>query len=390
MDEWDDFLAKRSASTAELDDLPVPKQKDEVLDVDLGEYVDNAEVFIQVSRGESLTHMREGIFINQSTVPLQVKPPLKQPQKLPVSNLPVANSLSDLIKLLPGHPRLSHPLGQMMVQSRDSIKSLLSSTVEVDSLALFFYGAAKDVKVESDCKIDYSEAVEFKKTLIGQSLLDEATYVQFEEQAPSFDDSRLFVSLENLRLLCGAIPPYGKTPFLIPFKVNDVGQVDLTASSLVSDFASGTTVEALIRLYRQRLEAKVSATQFTTRVFIGETQKITVSGQRPLFNVNLAFRGAIHPDAPYTSILETLFSRQPNYHAIVEAESGLVSDLKIYVPCLDLQAKVYNLLALLADRLPKLPANKQYFLLHVAGTPHLKILEFSSENGSFDCNLFKF
>lgn len=396
MDEWDDFLTKRSASSANLDEEQPTESCDAtaaVVQIDLGEYTDNAEVFLQVSRGESLTQMSEGIFIRQqpASIPKQQWPTLKpQKQSAPIqssSSVPVANSLSDLAKLLPGHPRLSHPLTSVV--DRESIKALLSATVEVETLMLFFYGAAKDLKVESDCCVDYAEGAEFKARLIGQNLLDSEDAIS-GDLGVCVDDSRLLVSLDNLRLLCGAIPPLGKSPFLIPFQVNEAGQVDLSASALVSDFTSGNTVDSLVRLYRRRLEGKVAAAAapFTTKVCIGESCKVAVFGKRPLFNVNVAFRGALHPD-PLHDAVSSLFYRQPNYHVSVEAETGLVKDLRVYVPRLDAQAKVFALLPMLSDKLSRLAAHRQYFLLHVAGAPNLKVLE-ANPSGTFDVNLFKF
>ena len=394
-DEWDDFLNKRSASSADLDE-PVSEtavvHEAEKREVDVGQYVDNAEVFIQLSRGESLTQLSQGIFINSTT------PTSAQRQQLALSakpsksssNLPVANSLSDLAKLLPGHPRLSHPLAQLNATDRESIRALLASTCELESLMLFFYAAVKDLKIESESQVAYSEIAQLKRDLIGQVLLEDGPRAASSVLGGIIDDSKMTVSLENLRLLCGAIPPNGKSPFLIPFRVSETGQVDLTSSALVSDFASGSTVESLSRFYRLQLEQSFPSTPLVTSVLFGESLKVAIVGKRPLFNVNLAFRGASHAD-PLHALIHSLFYKQPNYNVSVEAETGRVSDLKIYVPRQDLQAKLFNLLALLAEKLSQLSADKQYFLLHLAGTPNIKILEFNSAgNGAFDVNLFKF
>lgn len=466
-DEWDDFLNQNEQKEKELesndmeadneessqeldvdidmqmtteDDLTSPSTspslalEQAISSFDLSDFSDNAEVLIQVSRGESLSQMSSGsgIWLNSDTPPITktktktsqtsshmaTKRSLKPQQGTAVTvQFPVANSFTDLTRALTGNPLLSHPISQFQKSSnsphQNEYELVQNTLTEVDSFGLFFYGAVGGVKVVSNgSNEDFMLGVRIKKSLEGVNLLHvveertedvfplkvETTSVKTDSQSSETEahPPAMNISLENLKIIATSIPPNGRTSWLIPFTLtlnetktgdsasaSDSRTIDLLSPPIVPDFAT-SPVDALYELYYKRICEVSSKVSCTTRdlykISIYDDDNLQINLHTfPSFvpiSVSLHFRGAAYP-SPAQSLLDPLFHRQSNFAVEVDSETATIRTTKLYMPRFDNQAKIFLLLKSLHGKLSKLHTGQQYYLSHTANTPIIKILTFN-------------
>lgn len=404
-DEWDEFLSRASDDVVMTSSPSVStKNEEEVADSstpvnpingDLGDFGDNAEVLMQMARGESLSQLSSnGVWINStsniqkqnnSATSSNTHQSLKRSLKTSTSSpsVPIANSFQDLTRALTGHPLLSHPLS-LLSQKRAAIKENLVPLYEIDSLGLFFYGSCGNgVKVESNVKDDFMKVIEMKRLLLEKSINVETLkedYSNTESVSPS--DAQIVVSFENLKILSNSIPPNGKSSWLIPFEITSTGSVDLSFEAFSP---MNTQINLFYDYARSSVESQLAASQGlledSEHFIIIDNLKIRVKTKNPSYNIVTNFRGSSHPD-PSTEPLNFLFYRQSNYSIEIDFESLKITSIKSFVPKFDQQNRLFLLLKGLKSKLldGKL-AEGRYYLAHTANCPFIKILSINQIEG---------
>ena len=422
MDEWDEFLTKANEShssvynsdkniNVNLDDMdkslvstrPDPKMIQEPSD--LGEFGDNAEVLMQMARGESLNQLSNGgIWLNSTVIDTtnlnnlkgisdrvradMMKKRALKPMTASSPSIPVANSLQDLSRALTGNPLLSYPLSQLKTQSinhQNHLHLLQNvSAFEVDSLGLFFYGAPETVKIESNVQDDMKKGLEIKRILLNQNLLQIPfppsfpTILNNEKQKDeTFASSScaFTISYENFKMISNSIPPNGKSSWLIPFTVNSDASIDISLPAIVPDFCSSD-----FSLFFEFCSLAILASSAGNLlneptehlITIGEELKFLVKTKAPACTIAINFRGSQYIDPSQESV-SSLFYRQSNYSIEVDFETFSITSLKSFVPKLDEQSRSFMLLKALQTKLSKLEPG-EYFLAHIANTPFIKII----------------
>lgn len=392
MDEWDEFLSRATGSVVSNNTEHFDTEEDKNVQMgqnkgDLGDFGDNAEVLMQMSRGESLSNLLSpnGIWINSTSETIK-KPPLSasssgyESKKRSLKNatvsatcsVPVANSIQDLTRALTGHPLLSHPLSLL---KNGSLQEIDSSLVEIDSLGLFFYGTPGNFKIESNVRDDMMKVIDLKRNLLLKSIVSELLpgHQRNQRTFNDFLEAQMIISHENLKILSGSIPPNGKTNWLIPFTVSSSGRVDLSSETGWQTFPDplGYFYNYCGRVVSESITGLIEPTE---HVITLEDKKILVLTTDPVYNISINFRGALHND-PSTDPINFLFYRQSNYSVEIDFESLKISTIKSFVPKFDQQSRVFFLLKALEAKLTGLAEGK-YFLKHVANTPFIKIMKF--------------
>ena len=348
---------------------------------DLCDFGDNAEVLMQMARGESFTSLStNGVWINSNgnTVVSSASKTLANSYSGSVGSkkrslkpstsigLPVANSLQDLTRALTGHPILSHPLSLL---KQNNINIQTGEFKEIDSIGLFFYGTPSKVKIESNVQDDMMQGIEVKHFLMGKSII---TDLRPSNVTTSLSiDCNFVVSLDNLKVISNSIPPNGKTSWLIPFTVSHSGQVDLSLSgcNYFSD-PLGYFYEYCNRSVRTQISELIKESDHVVTL---DDLRILVKTSTPSYNISVNFRGVLHSD-PLTDLTNFLFYRQSNYSVEVDFETLKISSIKSFVPKFDQQNRTFLLLKALSSKLTKL-SEGNYFLSHTANTPFIKIFQ---------------
>lgn len=424
MDEWDEFLSKanESHSSVSISDKNVNINLDTNLDIgmvkssvstlpdpkmiqepaDLGEFGDNAEVLMQMARGESLNQLSNGgIWLNSTAIDtttlnnfkgvsdgvrasMMKKRALKS-MTASSSSIPVANSLQDLSRALTGNPLLSYPLSQLKTQSLNHQIHLHLlqnvSAYEVDSLGLFFYGAPETVKIESNVQDDMKKGLEIKRSLLNQNLL-QIPFPLFLNNENKKDETiaaspcAFTISYENFKMISNSIPPNGKSSWLIPFKVNSDASIDISLSAIVPDFCSSEFSLFFEFCSRAIISASAAGNLLNEQtehlITIDEGLKFLVKTKAPACTIAINFRGSQYIDPSQESV-SSLFYRQSNYSIEVDFETFSITSLKSFVPKFDEQSRSFMLLKALQIKLSKLKPG-EYFLAHIANTPFIKII----------------
>lgn len=399
MDEWDEFLCRAEITQLEDEEMPSAESEEEEEEVavetlksrstinrdDLGEFGDNAEVLMQMARGESLnTLSSNGVWIKSdvnSTAKsnnsfMGKKRTLKSTGSTLLS-VPIANSFQDLTKAITGHPSLSHPLSLLKQQNIYQKKAY-----EIDSLGLFFYGAPGDVKVEWTGKDDMMKIIEMKKILIDKSIIfNEETCENNNSSISNFDFNfdasinGIQISHENLKLLAGSIPPNGKTGWIIPITIIS-NAVDLTGKAVYKFDPIGLLFEYCEKsIYKQLGNNLLEPTE---HLITENSFKVLVKTYSPPFIISMNFRGECHVD-PTAILSNFLFYRQSNYSIEIDFESLKVKSIKSFLPKFDHQNRLFLLLKALKNKLTKL-TDGNYFLLHQPNTPFIKILSLETKS----------
>ena len=402
-DEWDEFLSRASEDFVMTSSSVSVKNEEKVADSsiqvntingDLGDFGDNAEVLMQMARGESLSQLSSnGVWINStsniqnqnnSATSSNTHQAMKRSLKTSSPSVPIANSFQDLTRALTGHPLLSHPLA-LLSQKRAAIKEHLVPLYEIDSLGLFFYGSCGDgVKVDSNVKDDFMKVIEMKRLLLEKSILNnvEASNEDYSTESVHPSDAQIIVSFENLKILSNSIPPNGKSSWLIPFEVTSTGSVDLS-------FEAFSPMNSQINLFydyaRSSVESQLAASQGlledSEHFIIIDNLKVRVKTKNPAYNIVTNFRGSSHPD-PSTEPLNFLFYRQSNYSIEIDFETLKIASIKSFVPKFDQQNRLFLLLKGLKSKLldGKLTEGR-YYLAHTANCPFIKILSINRIEG---------
>jgi hypothetical protein len=400
MDEWDEFLSRADTQDQEMHDVEskgeemvmISRSPSIVSKNDLGEYEDNAEVLMQMARGESFnTLSSNGVWI-KSDINSNIKSnsgfmgkkrTLKANGGLIPASVPIANSVQDLTRAITGHPTLSHPLSHVLLRQTSDFSQ---KAYEIDSLGLFFYGLTGDVKVEWSGKDDMMKIIEMKKRLIDQSIIrpDDINFDEnFNEHFNSTPTSSTFdmkISQENLKLLAGSIPPYGKIGWMIPFTVTS-NKVELTEKAVYKLDQLGLFFEYCDKFVFNRLDGLLEPTEHFI-IERGDSLKVSVQTCSPHFNISVNFRGESYED-PTAILSNFLFYRQSNYLIEIDFESLKIKSIKSFLPKFDHQNRLFSLLKALKNKLTKLTDGK-YFLSHQPNTPFIKILSLDGGNGNFN------
>ena len=404
-DEWDEFLSKASEDVVMASSSPVSvKNEEEVADSssplnlvngDLGDFGDNAEVLMQMARGESLSQLSSnGVWINstsniqkQNSLVTSSNPhqSIKRSLKASSPSVPIANSFQDLTRALTGHPLLSHPLS-LLSQKRAAIKEHLVPLYEIDSLGLFFYGSCGDgVKVDSNIKDDFMKVIEMKRLLLEKSILNNVEALKEDysnTESVSQSDAQIVVSFENLKILSNSIPPNGKSSWLIPFEVTSTGSVDLSFEAFSP---MNTQINLFYDYARSSIESQLAALhgllEDSEHFIIIDNLKVRVMTKNPSYNIVTNFRGSSHPD-PSTDPLNFLFYRQSNYSIEIDFDTLKITSIKSFVPKFDQHNRLFLLLKGLKSKLldGKL-AEGRYYLAHTANCPFIKILSTNQIEG---------
>lgn len=402
MDEWDEFLA-RSTTCTDIEDvidadteMDVVSTKEHVTEVsnprDLGDFGDNAEVLMQMARGESLNSLSSnGVWINStavqvdrsntanaSTFPVNKKRAFKPLVAGP--SVPVANSIQDLTRSITGHPVLSYPLSLLKQLQNQQV---IPDAYEIDSLGLFFYGAAGDVKVECSARDDMMKVIEMKKNLLGKSIIsdDLGSYTTVNNN-DQLRDCGMIVSHDNLKLLANSIPPAGKSSWIIPFTVNAVGTIDLSSNSLTKPDTLTAFYDYCSQSVKKQMAGLMEPSEHS--ISLGELS-ILIKTQSPAFNISVQYRGTGHVDQSAEST-NFLFYRQSNYSVEIDFEGLRIQAIKSFVPKFDQQNRLFLLLKALNSKLSCLPEG-QYLLAHPSNTPFIKILAFTPHGDAI--NIFE-
>ena len=406
MDEWDEFLSKASediimtASSVEAEDkymntAVIQNESAPRVQEDLGGYSDNAEVLMQMSRGESLNQLSSnGIWIKSTINTVKqsntgassnVHQPIKRPLKSGVSiSVPIANSFQDLSRALTGHPLLSHPLS-VLTHSR-TFNQVMCPLYEIDSMGLFFYGSAGDsVKVESNVKDDFMKVIELKRILLGKSILN-TNLVESSKitNLNDLNDAQMIVSWDNLKVLSNSIPPNGKSSWILPFEVTSSGSINLTFEPIFSPSSLPNTdlfYEFTRKIVESQLASSPGLLEDSEHSIAIEDFKVLVKTKNPAFNISINFRGSCHPD-PSNDSLNFLFYRQSNYSVEIDFETLKIASIKSFVPKFDQQNRLFLLLKglkskLLTDKL----SEGRYYLAHTANCPFIKVLSLNYVEG---------
>ena len=374
MDEWDEFLSR---ADNDPQDEPMKRVESETEPIpvvgtsDLGEFGDNAEVLIQMARGESFNSLSSnGVWINSSQTTntqsntsgfVGKKRTLKTTTTGP--SVPIANSIQDLTRAITGHPLLSHPLSLL----NQSNPTDTNTSREIDSLGLFFYGTPGEVKIEWNGKDDMMKIIEMKKRLIDRSIFTNNICENRGIQSPQFVD--LMISYENLNLLAGAIPPNGKTSWIIPFTVKSK-TTNLTQKAVYKSDPLTCFYEFCHKsVHNQMGNLSEFSEHFIT---IEDSLKVCVLTSSPPFNISVNFRGENHVD-PVSLCTNFLFYRQSNYSVEIDFESLKIKSIKSFLPKFDNQNRLLLLLKALNNKFTKLE-DGNYLLVHPSNTPFIKIL----------------
>lgn len=409
MDEWDEFLER---STTEVDANIVVNEDTEAVKIisptqdeprDLGDFGDNAEVLMQMARGESLNSLSSsGVWINSTPITISTSVDSRQMTNFPKKrshnpntthlSVPVANSIQDLIRSLTGHPILSHPLSQLKQQHNQQHHHYQQTCYEIDSLGLFFYGTAGDVKVDCNVRDDMMKVIEMKRNLLGKSIINfnNDTYIKNTNDISTYDSAsiKMIISHKNLSLLASSIPPDGKCGWVIPFSVDETGKIDLSSPESLQKW---DTLALFDELCSNSVESQISGLIESSEHLISFNEDelpILVQTRSPPFNISIKFRGSSHQINSNDST-NFLFYRQSNYLVEVDFESLKIESIKSLVPRFDQQNRLFLLLKSLRSKLSKLPQGK-YFLAHPSNTPFIKILSLTpQENNSQEVNIFE-
>lgn len=437
MDEWDEFLTKANEpqSSVPVSDIYLDKDADLnpdiIMDmndsnvesnrvlvsqtqtvmqdsVDLGKFGDNAEVLMQMARGESLSQLSSGIWLNSCVTHKSTLNNLKGSydettkkralKSITVSppSIPIANSLQDLLRALIGNPLLSYPLSQLKLQNFNLQLNMLQnvSAYEVDSLGLFFYGAPGTVKIESNVQDDMKKGLEMKKLLLNFNLLQIpipfpsnsiTNKVEIQNDEFSIPTPYPFtISYENFKTISNSIPPQGKSNWLIPFTVYQSNTssdsiIDISKPAIVHDFCS-SDLSLFFEFCSLAISSAISNSDVLFNeetehlITIDEEFKFLVKTKAPACTVAVNFRGAQYTN-PFQESVSSLFYRQSNYSFEIDFESLCITSLKSFVPKFDEQSRSFMLLKALQTKLSKLEPG-EYFLAHIANTPFIKIITF--------------
>jgi hypothetical protein len=393
MDEWDDFLA---ASTTEVV-LQEDESEETTSVLDLGDFEGNAEVMMQMARGENLNQLsNNGVWIKSTISPTTTATTTtttitaanrkrnhssdRKPPHLNNTSHPIANSVEDLKRALCGHPLLSFPLQQL--KQRFAITQGIQ-VFEIDSLGLFFYGSPGDVKITSNVQDDFMKVIEIKNQLIGKSLRTTqptsnhmALSLSSDISQPSLD---MIISLENYKILANCLPPNGKTNWILPFHIDPTSlTIDLASERAILPEFCSSELDLLFEFCSQSINSHLEAPQLITEaehlVSIDQNFNILVKTTCPPINVSLNFRGSKFDNCFPDSAVNSLFSRQANYSVEVDFENNLtVTAIKSFVPKFDPQNRSHLLFKALKEKLSKLPPSTRHFLVHVANSPFIKI-----------------
>lgn len=389
-DEWDEFLSRASSEPAspklvaqEPEQKPTENDDIQLEKKDLCDFGDNAEVLMQMARGESYNALlsSNGIWINSTTSKVNTKgsPAVnavfgkkRALKESVVPSVPIANTFQDMTRALSGHPILSHPLS--LLKQNSSPISEPSSAVEIDSLGLFFYGSPGSVKIESNVRDDIMKVIELKKNLLDKSLMISETGVSLTCNTPEIsndnDGIKMIISHENLKIISSSIPPNGKTNWLIPFTVTPSGRIDLSEPGChVFSDQSGYFYEFCNKMVGVRISELMETSE---HVIILDDKKILIKTVSPAYTISINFRGSHHSD-PFSDPVNFLFSRQSNTSIEVDFESLKVTAVRSFVPKFDQQSRVFLLLRALEGKVSGLPEGN-YLLKHVANVPFIKIL----------------